>query len=225
MRRIAFATFACAIVAFSPAVAQQASRTTDDYVCTFSGECDNQAAQAEDDADAPAAATPGGPRSSKARGFSLARPNGSSTPSASARKAGNRPAPQRPASGVTVAQRPRQPAAAAGQRADLRLAFELGSSNMTSVARAEAKVFAESLMRPELRGMKFVIEGHTDSIGGRDYNIDLSRRRAQAVADYLVGQGVSRDRLDVRGYGFDKPLPGLSASAQQNRRVEAVRIS
>ena len=53
----------------------------------------------------------------------------------------------------------------------------------------------------------------------------LSQRRAQAVADYLIGQGVAQDRLEVRGYGFDRPLPGKSASARENRRVEAVRIS
>ncbi len=221
MRKIAFASFACAALALSPATAQQASRTTDDYVCTFAGECDND--QAADSA-VEAKPAPGSPRTSQSRGFSLARPNGS-TPSAAARKAG---APQqqqqrpRQASATTAT---RVPAAASGQRADLRLSFDLGSSTMTSVARAEAKVFADSLMRPELKGMKFVIEGHTDSIGGRDYNIDLSRRRAQAVADYLVTLGVSRDRLDIRGYGFDKPLPGMSASAQQNRRVEAVRVS
>lgn len=219
MRKLAFASFACAAFLLSPAQAQQQpSRTTDDYVCTFAGECPDQ----DQAGDTATARTPGSPRTSAARGFGLARPTGSTAASASARQAGNRPAPNRQVASVN---RPRTPVAAAGQRADLRLAFELGSANMTSVARAEAKVFAESLMRPELKGMKFVIEGHTDSIGSRDYNIDLSRRRAQAVADYLVTLGVSRERLDIRGYGFDKPLPGLSASAEQNRRVEAVRVS
>jgi OmpA-OmpF porin, OOP family len=216
MRKIAFASLACAVIALSPAAAQQASRTTDDYVCAFAGECDNQD-QADDAAATPRA--PGSPRSSTTRGFGLSRPSGTSSAGA-ARKAG---APAQRA--VASVNRPRVPAAAAGQRADLRLAFELGSSTLTPTARAEAKVFADSLMRPELKGMKFVIEGHTDSIGGRDYNIDLSRRRAQAVADYLVSLGVTRDRLDIRGYGYDKPLPGLSAGNQQNRRVEAVRIS
>lgn len=220
MRKLAFASFACAACLLSPAQAQQQpSRTTDDYVCTFAGECPDKD-QADDSANA--ARTPGSPRTSAARGFGLARPTGSTAASASARQAGNRPAPNRQMASVN---RPRTPAAAAGQRADLRLAFELGSANMTTVARAEAKVFAESLMRPELRGMKFVIEGHTDSIGSRDYNIDLSRRRAQAVTDYLVSLGVPRERLDIKGYGFDRPLPGLSASAEQNRRVEAVRVS
>lgn len=224
MLRRVFASFACAAIALSPAVAQQASRTTDDYVCTFAGQCDDEGADAAD-TETPAARTPGAPRSSSARGFSLARPNGASTPSAAARKAGTRPPPQKQATASAATVRRTPPAAPAGQRADLRLSFETGSATLTPVARAEAKVFAESLLRPELRSMKFVIEGHTDSVGNRDYNIDLSRRRAQSVADYLVSQGVARDRLDIRGYGFDRPLPGTSAAAQQNRRVEAVRVS
>ena len=126
---------------------------------------------------------------------------------------------------VTRPKAPVKPVAAQGQRADLRLSFELGSATLTPVAMAEAKVFAESLMRPELANMKFAIEGHTDAQGGREYNIDLSRRRAQAVADYLVSLGVSPDRLEVHGFGYDKPLPGRSASAQENRRVEALRTS
>ena len=56
-------------------------------------------------------------------------------------------------------------------------------------------------------------------------NMRLSRERAQAVADYLVSQGIERGRLEVRGFGYDQPLPGRRSSAPENRRVEAVRIS
>jgi outer membrane protein OmpA-like peptidoglycan-associated protein len=83
-------------------------------------------------------------------------------------------------------------------------------------------VFAQALKTPQLSNKRFVIEGHTDSIGGRHYNLDLSRRRAQAVVEYLTSLGVDSSRLDVRGYGFDRPLDGRSAAAMENRRVEAV---
>ena len=73
--------------------------------------------------------------------------------------------------------------------------------------------------------MRFLIEGHTNSVGVRARNIDLSQRRAQTLADLLVAAGVARDRLVVRGYGPDRPLPGLPSTAGENRRVEAVRIS
>jgi outer membrane protein OmpA-like peptidoglycan-associated protein len=104
---------------------------------------------------------------------------------------------------------------------DLRLSFLLGSAQLTDQAQEEAKVFAEALRRPELSGKRFLIEGHTDSSGSRALNMDLSKRRAQAVADYLTSLGVTSDRLQVRGYGPDRPLPGHRPSSPDNRRVEA----
>ena len=115
--------------------------------------------------------------------------------------------------------------AVAEKRADLRLSFEVGSSTLTPQAMEEAKVFAQSLMRPEMDKLRFVIEGHTDAQGTREMNLDLSTRRAQAVADYLTSLGVSPERLEVKGYGFDRPLPGRAASSRDNRRVEAVLTS
>jgi OOP family OmpA-OmpF porin len=66
------------------------------------------------------------------------------------------------------------------------------------------------------------IQGHTDSRGSRDHNMDLSQRRAQAVRTYLVGKGVAEDRLEARGYGPDVPLEdnGTAAGREKNRRVE-----
>lgn len=46
---------------------------------------------------------------------------------------------------------------------------------------------------------------HTDRIGGEEYNIDLSHRRAKAVVDYLIDAGISPDRLQYQGYGKTKP--------------------
>ena len=220
MRKFALASLACAVAAMPATAIAQATptRSTDDYVCAFAGNCDGDASEEA----APAATGRGTPRTSSTRGFSLAAPSKPASGASKRKPTGSKPAQRQMASAST---KPRPPVAAQGQRADLRLSFELGSSTLTRVAEAEAKVFAQSLMRPELQGMKFVIEGHTDSQGSREYNIDLSRRRAQAVADYLVTLGVARDRLDVRGFGFDRPLPGRSASAQANRRVEAVRVS
>ena len=80
-------------------------------------------------------------------------------------------------------------------------------------------------MLPQLVNMRFRIEGHTDAVGSRAGNVALSQRRAQSVADFLIAMGVPRSRLDVRGYGPDRPLPGTSGASAQNRRVEAVRVS
>ena len=49
-----------------------------------------------------------------------------------------------------------------------------------------------------------------------------SRRCDKAVADYLVAQGIDSARLEVRGYGYDRPLPGRRASDGANRRVREV---
>jgi OOP family OmpA-OmpF porin len=65
------------------------------------------------------------------------------------------------------------------------------------------------------------IGGHTDGFGAPDYNKELSRRRAEAVRDYLTSHGVTHE-LTAVGYGATKPLAtGLSRAAlQRNRRIE-----
>jgi outer membrane protein OmpA-like peptidoglycan-associated protein len=66
------------------------------------------------------------------------------------------------------------------------------------------------------------IVGHTDSTGNHAYNMGLSQRRAQSVANYLMAQGVDASRVSTRGAGPDQPIAS-NASADgraQNRRVE-----
>jgi outer membrane protein OmpA-like peptidoglycan-associated protein len=86
-------------------------------------------------------------------------------------------------------------------------------------------VFAQAINLPKLAMRKFLIEGHTDAKGDRQVNLELSRRRAEAVADYLASLGVGRDRLEVQGFGPDRPLAGRPPSDEANRRVEAALIS
>ena len=66
------------------------------------------------------------------------------------------------------------------------------------------------------------IVGHTDSTGGYQYNMGLSQRRAQSVANYLVSQGVNSSRVTTRGAGPDQPVASNAneSGRQQNRRVE-----
>ncbi len=67
-----------------------------------------------------------------------------------------------------------------------------------------------------------LIEGHTDNVGSRPYNLDLSNRRAKSVLEYLVKQGIDRSRLTSKGFGFDRPVaPNTDALGRaKNRRVE-----
>ncbi len=71
-------------------------------------------------------------------------------------------------------------------------------------------------------GMNVELQGHTDNIGTEEYNMGLSLRRANAVADYLANNGISKDRLTTKGFGFSKPvaLNSTEIGRSLNRRVE-----
>jgi len=73
-------------------------------------------------------------------------------------------------------------------------------------------------------GLKVQLEGHTDSVGGDEYNMKLSENRANAVRDYLQSQGVPTSNLTAVGYGKSQPVASndTAAGRQQNRRVEMV---
>ena len=68
------------------------------------------------------------------------------------------------------------------------------------------------------------VNGHTDSTGSVDYNMQLSQRRASSVADYLVSRRVSRERIYTQGYGPHYPVADnyTAEGRQLNRRVELV---
>ena len=70
------------------------------------------------------------------------------------------------------------------------------------------------------------VDGHTDSVGSARSNLELSRRRARAVAEYLASRQVDPRRLSMRGYGEEQPIASnASASGRAlNRRVE-IRIA
>ena len=202
----------------------QPAASPDDYVCAFSGQC-----AADEDADEPAEeATPNGPRPriSATRGFAISTGNApranANRPRRPAANTGARQGASVPRTAFAISQ---QPAGARNQRVNLSLTFPTGSAALTPAAQAQARNFGRALMMPQLANMRFRIEGHTDAVGNRAGNVSLSRRRAQSVADYLVSQGVPRSRIEVQGYGPDRPLPGTSRTSPQNRRVEAVRVS
>lgn len=69
---------------------------------------------------------------------------------------------------------------------------------------------------------KIVVEGHSDDQGDAAYNKRLSQRRAQAVVDFLVKQGVARARLEAIGFGEERPITEDTGAAgrSKNRRVE-----
>jgi outer membrane protein OmpA-like peptidoglycan-associated protein len=72
--------------------------------------------------------------------------------------------------------------------------------------------------------IKIEIGGHTDSTGSREYNLDLSRRRARSVKEYFLKKGIDDKRLTTRGYGPDKPVDDNETpeGRSHNRRIEFV---
>jgi len=73
-------------------------------------------------------------------------------------------------------------------------------------------------------GLKLDVEGHTDSVGGDDYNQELSEQRGGAVREYLIGQGVAHDSVSSKGFGRTQPVASndTASGRQQNRRVDLV---
>jgi outer membrane protein OmpA-like peptidoglycan-associated protein len=73
-------------------------------------------------------------------------------------------------------------------------------------------------------GLRIAVEGHTDSVGGDEYNMTLSDHRANAVRDYLVAQGLNGGSITAEGFGKTRPVADNSTAAgrQANRRVELV---
>ncbi len=100
--------------------------------------------------------------------------------------------------------------------------FKSGSSDLLAGARERlAKVSGIVLAYPSLR---LSVEGHTDSVGTDDYNQQLSKKRAEAVRQYLVQQGISGDTIVATGFGKTAPIASNETpeGRQQNRRVELV---
>ena len=84
-----------------------------------------------------------------------------------------------------------------------------------------AKVAGILMAYPDLHVQ---VEGHTDNVGGVEYNQQLSEKRAAAVREFLVQQGVKSTDIESRGFGMDQPVAtnATTAGRQLNRRVDLV---
>lgn len=104
-----------------------------------------------------------------------------------------------------------------------RIKFDTNSSRIKPASFGILDDVSELLIdHPEIR--KIEIAGHTDNVGSEAYNQRLSEGRAQSVREYLLGKGVSRNRIVSRGYGETKPRDTnrTDIGRANNRRVEFV---
>jgi outer membrane protein OmpA-like peptidoglycan-associated protein len=100
--------------------------------------------------------------------------------------------------------------------------FDSGKYSLRPLAREKlAKVAGIVSGHPALR---LDVEGHTDSVGGDEYNQRLSEQRGAAVRDYLTQQGMSSNSVTAKGLGKTQPVASNETAngRQQNRRVELV---
>lgn len=107
----------------------------------------------------------------------------------------------------------------------LDIQFALDSAELTDQARRQLTEFARAMTSERLARYRFLLEGHTDSRGPKDYNKRLSERRAASVRRYLVQvHGIDADRLSTRGHGERFPLDADDPRAAVNRRVEITNV-
>ena len=100
--------------------------------------------------------------------------------------------------------------------------FDTGKYSLRPIAREKlAKVAGIVSGHP---GLKLDVEGHTDSVGGDEYNQRLSEQRGSAVRDYLAQEGMAVGSVTTKGMGKTQPVASNDSASgrQQNRRVELV---
>lgn len=100
------------------------------------------------------------------------------------------------------------------------LLFDFDSDQLRAESKKNLDNLAKSLS--DFGDSKLLLVGHTDDVGTDSYNLDLSRRRAAAVADYLISRGVPAARIATSGRGETEPIAPNDSDAdrQKNRRVE-----
>ena len=100
------------------------------------------------------------------------------------------------------------------------LLFMINSAALSEAAKTNLEKVAQVFVKyPETN---LLIEGHTDDTGPADFNMELSKKRAYSVSEFLQSKGVSASRMDVKWYGETQPkFPNTSEDNRaKNRRVE-----
>jgi outer membrane protein OmpA-like peptidoglycan-associated protein len=102
--------------------------------------------------------------------------------------------------------------------------FDFDSARLRPEGAAVLDRLATALQTSDLKGSRFLIEGHTDAKGLADYNLRLSQQRADEVRRYLQLHGVAEQRLSAVGRGSQEPANAAQPLAAENRRVRIVNV-
>ena len=103
-----------------------------------------------------------------------------------------------------------------------RVLFDYDSAKLDSSAKI--MLDAQSRFLRANTDLNFIVEGHCDERGTREYNLALGEQRATAVRDYLVIQGIDPDRIKVISYGKEKPAVVGSNSMAWSKNRRAVTV-
>jgi outer membrane protein OmpA-like peptidoglycan-associated protein len=108
-----------------------------------------------------------------------------------------------------------------GAERGLLVEFDFDSDRLKELGQRQLEALSQGLNDPALRGMHFVLEGHTDEKGSDSYNKELSLRRAQTAVDFLVQRHVDLRRLTATGVGKANLLRDSSGAVDEamSRRV------
>ena len=108
---------------------------------------------------------------------------------------------------------------------DLEIRFDYNSADISKDSVSSVQELGKALSAPSLKGSTFVVAGHTDAVGGEEYNQGLSERRADTIKRYLTEKyGINGTDLVTVGYGKTKPKDPSAPTDPMNRRVQVVNM-
>ena len=108
---------------------------------------------------------------------------------------------------------------------DLEIRFDYNSADISKDSMASVQELGKALSNANLKGSTFVVAGHTDAIGGEEYNQGLSERRADTIKRYLTEKyGINGGDLVTVGYGETKSKDPSAPTDPMNRRVQVVNM-
>jgi OmpA-OmpF porin, OOP family len=103
--------------------------------------------------------------------------------------------------------------------------FDFNSARIRPSSFRAVGLMADALYHPYLQGYRFIIVGHTDGKGNREYNLKLSQQRADAIRDALINPfGIPATRIEAVGLGEEQLLKPGDPEAADNRRVQLINI-
>lgn len=146
--------------------------------------------------------------------------------------AAQQPAAPQPAAQEQQVYQEQQVAAAQPQAAapppsiSMEINFAYNSAQLTDAAIQQLAPLGQALQSPELAGLSFLLEGHTDASGPDDYNMTLSQKRAQSVGQFLYQYyGVDPTKLNIIGRGESALLDPANPTSGANRRVSITTMT